>query len=77
MKKLNEIYIESVISRHNKRYCTGGLKMKHGQRLLRRHKELLKRYRLNYENWLYTKELPGELHLVHRYSGKVRILKVG
>ncbi len=51
--------------------------MKHAQRLKRRHKELLKKRGLVVQNWLYCKEVPGELHIVHRLSGKVRILKVG
>lgn len=51
--------------------------MKNGKRLKRRHKEILKKHGLNCDNWLYIKNPPGELHIVHRISGKVRVLKVG
>lgn len=51
--------------------------MKNGKRLLRRHKELLKKMRLNADNWLFIKDMPGELHLVHRLTDAVRVLKVG
>jgi len=42
----------------------------------RKEKMMLARRRLNPANWLYIKNLPGELHLQHRLSGKVKILRV-
>ena len=32
---------------------------------------------LNPNNWLVTKKLHDKLHIVHRYSGNERILKIG
>jgi hypothetical protein len=49
----------------------------HGRNPTRRQKELIKKARLNAENWLVAKAPVGELHLMHRLSGKVRVLKVG
>jgi hypothetical protein len=51
--------------------------MKHGRRPTRRQKEIIKRARLNVDNWLVVKNLQGELHLENRVTGKTRILKVG
>jgi hypothetical protein len=50
--------------------------MKQGKRPTRKQKLVLKAARLNPENWLVTKNLQGELHLVHRESGKERKLLV-
>jgi hypothetical protein len=47
-----------------------------GKRLTRRMKHLLASRKLNPDNWLYVKNLPGELHLMHRHSGKVRVLNL-
>lgn len=47
-----------------------------GKRLQRWMKVLLKKKGLVVANWLYVKNLPGELHLQHRLSGKVKILRV-
>lgn len=47
----------------------------HGLRPTRRQKELIKAAGLNPANWLVTKNLPGELHLEHRTTGKARVLK--
>jgi hypothetical protein len=50
--------------------------MKHGKNLKRWMKVLLKESRLNPDNWLYIKDLPGELTLVHRNTGRTRIIDV-
>ena len=31
--------------------------------------------KLNYDNWLIVRDLPHELHLKHRHSDKIRIIK--
>jgi len=46
------------------------------RRLTRKMKLLLKKRGLNPDNWLYTKNTPDELVIVHRYSGKVRIIPI-
>jgi len=48
-----------------------------GKRLQKWMKELLEAKKLNPENWLYIRNLPGELHLQHRLSGKQRVLRYG
>jgi len=50
--------------------------MKAGKRPTLRQKKLLKKARLNAENWLVAKAPTGELHLIHRLNGKERVLKV-
>jgi hypothetical protein len=50
--------------------------MKHGKKLKRWMKVLLKKKGLNPENWYYIKNLPGELVIVHRYSLKTRAIKL-
>lgn len=47
-----------------------------GKRLQRWMKEAVKKSGLVVANWLYIKNLPGELHLQHRLSGKVKVLRV-
>lgn len=49
--------------------------MKNPKRPTRRQRELLTLRRLNHENWLVVKNPPGELHLAHRVSGEVRVLR--
>ena len=51
--------------------------MKHAKRLTRAHKILLTKYRLNSDNWLYERETPDRLVLVHRYTGEVRWIDKG
>jgi hypothetical protein len=48
----------------------------HGRNPTRRQKELIKKARLNVENWLVAKAPTGELHLIHRLSGEERGFKV-
>nr|WP_167552755.1 hypothetical protein [Aneurinibacillus migulanus] len=40
----------------------------------RRENRSWKAVRLNPENWLVTKNLPGKLHLVHRETNRERII---
>ena len=47
------------------------------KRLTRAHKILLTKYRLNPDNWLYDRETPDRLVLVHRYTGAVRVIDKG
>ena len=49
--------------------------MKHGTKPTKAQHIFIKSYRLNPENWLVTKNLPGELHLVHRHTNTTKILK--
>ncbi|MED0673165.1 hypothetical protein P4S95_23605 [Aneurinibacillus aneurinilyticus] len=50
--------------------------MKNGKRPTRKQKLAMEAVRLNPENWLVTKNLPGELHLVHRETNRERKLPV-
>lgn len=50
--------------------------MKNPKRPTRKQKQLLARRRLNPDEWLVTKTPPGELHLVHRYTGRERVLEM-
>ena len=49
--------------------------MKNGKNPTRKQKEIIKKARLNPDNWLVIKCPPGELHIVHRESGKARVLR--
>ncbi|HJV46613.1 MAG TPA: hypothetical protein VJ824_12940 [Bacillota bacterium] len=48
--------------------------MKNGKKPSRKQKEAIKFARLNPENWLITKALSDKLHLVHRESGRERVI---
>ena len=48
--------------------------MKNGKRLKRAQKQLLTQRNLNAENWLCERSLPGEMRLVHRHTGRVRVV---
>ena len=48
--------------------------MKNGKRLSRKQKEQIQEANLNPADWLVAKNLPGELHLVHRYTKATRII---
>jgi len=48
--------------------------MKHGKKPTRKQREIIKKVRLNPDNWLTVKNLPNVLHIMHRESGKVRII---
>lgn len=49
-----------------------------GKNPTRRQKEILAKRRLNPDNWLICKNLihQGELHVVHRYSNRERIIRL-
>lgn len=48
--------------------------MKAGKRPTRNQMNLIKYNGLNPENWLVSKNLLEEMHLVHRYTGKLKII---
>lgn len=49
--------------------------MKHGRNPTKRQKILLKKYGLNYENWLIVKDCSECLEIVNRLTGNTRILR--
>lgn len=49
--------------------------MKHGLRPTREQKRIIAKAGLVVDNWLAVKNLPGELHVVHRHSGEERVIK--
>lgn len=49
--------------------------MKQGRRPTKKQKVTLAAFKLNPNNWLVTKNLPGELHLQHKLTGRPRVLK--
>lgn len=50
--------------------------MKHGKRITLRQRKLIKAAGLNPDNWLVTKRLSNELHIVHKLNGKERVVKI-
>ncbi|WP_376701120.1 DUF6906 family protein [Listeria booriae] len=48
--------------------------MKHGIRPTKKESEVIKIHKLRPSNWLIFKNLPDELHLVHRDSGNTRVI---
>lgn len=50
--------------------------MKQGKAPTRKHKQLISENGLNPLNWLVVKNLPQELHIIHRHTGSPRVLKV-
>lgn len=51
--------------------------MKHGKRLTKKHKILLKEKHLNHENWLLERDTPNITVFIHRYdeTRKIEIRK--
>lgn len=47
-----------------------------GKRLQRWMKDLLKARGMDPDRWLYCKNLPEELHVMHRVTGRKRVLKM-
>ncbi len=45
-----------------------------GKKPTRKQKELLKKYNLNPDNWLVSKNPPGKLYIVHRNTGSKRVI---
>lgn len=50
--------------------------MKQGKTPTLKQKQLISKRGLNPINWLVVKNLPQELHLIHRHTGSPRVLKV-
>lgn len=48
---------------------------KSGKNPTRRQKELIASRRLNPQNWLVMKAPPEELHIIHRATGTVKVLR--
>lgn len=48
--------------------------MKKGKRPTLKQIVLLQSSGLNHENWLVVKNLPDELHIIHRETGRLRVL---
>lgn len=48
--------------------------MKHGTKLTRRHKILLKEWGLSPENWLVERDTPDEMVVIHRISGLAKTI---
>lgn len=52
--------------------------MKHGKRPRKRQQNFIKAHGLIPGNWLVVKDMPDQMHLVHRYSDKTtRIIPKG
>jgi hypothetical protein len=51
-------------------------RMKHGKRPTLNQKKLIEAARLNPDNWLIVKNLPDQLHIVHRDTGNERVIEV-
>jgi hypothetical protein len=49
--------------------------MKHGKKPTVKQRDRIKSLNLNPENWLVTKDCPACFELIHRVSGKTRIVK--
>jgi hypothetical protein len=52
----------------------GGRQLKNGKNPKRKQKLAISKARLNPDNWLITKSLPNELHIVHRETGTKKII---
>ncbi len=50
--------------------------MKHGRKPKMKQKIIIKNVGLNPDNWLIVKKLPGELWIVHKVSGKQRVINL-
>ncbi|WP_172455686.1 hypothetical protein [Paenibacillus sp. BIHB 4019] len=48
--------------------------MKNGKNPTRRQKQAIANVKLTPENWLVFKSEPHQLHIVHRVSGKPRVI---
>lgn len=51
--------------------------MKHGKAPTVAQKKLLKKWRLNPDNWLVVKNQPDRLEIVHRYGNTRRVIPKG
>lgn len=50
--------------------------MKHGRKPTLLQKTLIKGAGLNPDNWLVVKNLPSQLHMVHRNTNSTRIIPI-
>jgi hypothetical protein len=50
--------------------------MKHGRKPTRAQKMLIEAARLNPADWLIVKNLPHQLHIIHRDTGNARVIEV-
>ena len=50
--------------------------MKNGKRPHKKHKIAIKNAGMNPSNWLVTKNLPSEIHIVHKLSGNERVISL-
>lgn len=50
--------------------------MKHGKRPTLQQKLIIKKSGFNPNNWLVIKNLPGELHIGHRETGRLKVIPV-
>jgi len=50
--------------------------MKHGKNPTAKQKAVMKKCRLNPDNWLVVKNLQTELHIINRETGQARVLKL-
>ncbi|MEK4675613.1 hypothetical protein LW858_25195 [Bacillus cereus] len=48
--------------------------MKNGKKPTKREKIHIKSYNLNPDSWLIFKKVNNELHLVHRYTNKTKVI---
>lgn len=51
--------------------------MKHGKKPTVKQSTIIKKFGLNQENWLVIKNLPDELHIAHRETGRVKVIPMG
>lgn len=54
-----------------------GGKMKNGKRPTRQQKKLLGKLGLNPMDWLVSKNMPGEMVIIHRHTNKERRIPLG
>lgn len=62
------------VDRQRSKYEEEVKEMKNGKKPTKRQKEIIKQARLNPDNWLVVKNLPDELHIVHRETGRQRVI---
>ncbi|MED4914341.1 translation machinery-associated protein 16 [Parageobacillus thermoglucosidasius] len=62
------------VDRQRPKYEEEVKEMKNGKKPTKRQKEIIKQARLNPDNWLVVKNLPDELHIVHRETGRQRVI---
>ncbi|TGE35915.1 hypothetical protein E4K67_22630 [Desulfosporosinus fructosivorans] len=66
--------IHGMAERESEVVEEGGGEMKNGKNPTMKQKQRLKKLKLNPENWMIVKNCPNCFEIVHRISGKTRIL---